>query len=62
MFFGILIFDQNGPFWQGYRLYKTTDFQNGVISGIFGVYLSGFFAHNHFNVLVESIFACFLEF
>ena len=42
MFFGILIFDPNRPFWQGYSLWKIADFQNGVISGIFGVFSSGF--------------------
>ena len=43
MFFGILIFEPNRPFWQGYSLCKMADFQNGVISGIFGVFSSGFF-------------------
>ena len=42
------------------------DFQNRLISRIFGVFLSGFskrfFAQNYFIVLVESISACFLEF
>ena len=42
MFFGILIFDPNRTFWQGYSLWKLADFQNGVISGIFGVCSSGF--------------------
>ena len=42
MFFGILIFDPNRPFWQGYSLCKMALFQNGVISGIFGVFSSGF--------------------
>ena len=32
MFFGILIFDPNRPFWLGYSLCKIADFQNGVIS------------------------------
>ena len=59
MFFGILIFDRNRLFCKGY---KMADFQNGLISGIFGVFLEWFFAQNYFNVLVESIFACFLEF
>ena len=62
MFFGILIFDPNRQFCMGYRLCKMADFQNGLISGLFGVFARGFFAQNYFNVLVESIFACFLEF
>ena len=62
MFFGILIFDPNRPFWQGYSLCKMADFKNGVISGIFGVFSSRFLRTTTFNVLVESISACFLEF
>ena len=45
MFFGILIFDPNRPFWQGFckmQNAKLGDFQNGVIYGIFGVFSSGF--------------------
>ena len=42
MLFGILIFDPNRSFWQGYSLCKMTDFQIGVIFGIFGVFSSGF--------------------
>ena len=61
-FFGILIFDPNRPFWQGYSLSTMTDFQNGVIFGIFGIFSSGFFAHNYLNVLIESISASFFEF
>ena len=41
MFFGISIFNSNLPFLQGYSLWKMADFQNGVISGIFGVFSSG---------------------
>ena len=62
MLFGILIFDPNQQFCMGYSLCKMADFQNGLISGIFGVFLERFFAPNYFNVLVESISACFLEF
>ena len=62
MFFGILIFDLNRPFWEGHSLCKMADFQNGVISGIFVFFFERFFAHNYFNVLVESISACFFEF
>ena len=61
-FFGILIFDPNRQFCKGYSLCKMADFQNGLISGLFGVFSSGFFAQNYSNVLVESTSACFLEF
>ena len=37
------------------------DFQNGLISGIY-FFLEWFFSQNYFNVVVESISACFLEF
>ena len=47
MFFGILNFDPKGRFCMGYSLCMRADFQNGVISGIFGVFLSGFFAGNN---------------
>ena len=36
MFFGILIFDPNRPFCM------MDDFQNGIISGIFGVFSRSF--------------------
>ena len=38
------------------------DFQNGLISRIFGVSLSGFFAQNNSNVLIECFFTFFLHF
>ena len=41
-FFGILIFDPNRQFCKGYSLCKMADFQNGLISGIFVVFSSGF--------------------
>ena len=31
----------------GYSLCMMADFQNGLISGIFGVFSSGFFAQNN---------------
>ena len=34
------------------------DFQNGLISPIFGVLSSYFFARNKFNLIVESFSAC----
>ena len=42
MFFGILIFDPKSGFFMGYSLCMMADFQNGVISRIFNVLLSGF--------------------
>ena len=42
MFFGILIFEPKWGFCMGYSLCMMTDFQNALISRIFGVFLSGF--------------------
>ena len=42
-FFGILIFDPKWGFCMGYSLCMMADFQNGLISPIFGVFSSGFF-------------------
>ena len=44
MFFGILIFDLKWGFCKGYSLCMISDFQNGLISRIFSVFWSGFFA------------------
>ena len=38
------------------------DFQNGLISRIFGVFWGGFLEQNNYNALVESFFACFWHF
>ena len=38
------------------------DFKNGLISRMFGVFSSGFFAQNNSNVLVESLFERFWPF
>ena len=38
------------------------DFQNGLISRIFGVFSRRFFAKNNSNVIVESFFARFWPF
>ena len=46
MFFGILIFETKRAFRMGYSLSMMADFQNGVISRIFRVFCSGFFAKN----------------
>ena len=42
MFFLILIFDPNWPFCRGYSLCTMTDFQNRLMSRIFGVFSGGF--------------------
>ena len=42
MFFEILIFDLKSGFFMGYSLCMMADFQNGVISRIFNILLSGF--------------------
>ena len=46
----------------GYSLFKVGDFQNFLISRIFGVLFERFFAQNNSNVLVECFFACFWHF
>ena len=40
----------------------VVDFQNGLISRIFGVFFKRFFAHNNSESLLEYILTCFLEF
>ena len=42
MFFGILIFDPKSWFCMGYSVCMMADFQNALISPIFGVFSSGF--------------------
>ena len=42
MCFGILIFDPKSRFCMGYSLCMMGDFQNALISPIFGVFSSGF--------------------
>ena len=41
--------------------WKMADFQHRLISGIFGVFSSGFFAHNFSNVNTDSILTIFRE-
>ena len=41
-FFGILIFDPKSKFCMGYSLCMMADFQNALISRIFGVFSRGF--------------------
>ena len=42
MFLGILIFDPQSGFCMGYSICIMADFQNGLISRIFGILLSAF--------------------
>ena len=46
----------------GYSLCMMADFQNALISPIFGVFFERFFAQNNSKVLVECFFACFWHF
>ena len=47
MFFGILSFDPISGFCMGYRLSMMADFQNALISRVFGVLSSGLFAQKN---------------
>ena len=51
MLFGILNFVQKGGFYMGYSLCMMADFRNGAISGIFGVFWSGFLHRTSVNDL-----------
>ena len=51
MFFVILIFDRKSGFFMGYRLCIVADFQNALISRIFGVFSSGFLHKTTLNDL-----------
>ena len=51
MFFVILIFDPQSGFFMGYRLCIMGDFQNALISRIFGVLLSAFLHKTTLNDL-----------
>ena len=47
----------------GYSLCMMADFQNGLISRIFGAFSSGFMHRTTVNYcFVKWIFTCFLEF
>ena len=62
MFFLILIFDPNWPFCQGYSLCTMADFQNCLISLIFGIFSNGFL-HRTTLVWVKNRFShVFLNF
>ena len=47
--FGILIFDPKSGFWMGYSSCMMADFQNALISRIFGVFSSGFLQRTTLN-------------
>ena len=47
MSFGILNFDPKSGFCMGYSLWMMAEFQNALISRIFGVFSSSFFAQNN---------------
>ena len=51
MFFGILIFEPKSEFCMGYSLCMMADFENALISRIFGVFLSGFLQRTTVNKL-----------
>ena len=51
MFWGILIFDPKSGFCMGYSLCMMADFQNALISRIFGVFSSGFLQRTTVNDL-----------
>ena len=61
-FFWILIFDPNWPFCKAYSLCAMADFQNRLISRIFGVFSSGFSHRTSLIWLNNRFFACFSEF
>ena len=60
-FFGILIFDPKLKFWMGYSLCVMANFQNALMSGIFGGFSSGFYKNNS-KKLRERILTRVLEF
>ena len=51
MFFGILIFEPKWGFCMGYSLCMMADFQNALISRIFGVFWSGLLHRTTLNDL-----------
>ena len=51
MFFGILIFDVKSGLCMGYTLCMIADFQNALISRMFGVFSSGFLHRTTVNGL-----------
>ena len=53
MYFGILIFDAKSGFCLGYSPSTMADFQNALISRIFGVFSSGFLPRTTLNDLED---------
>ena len=51
MFFGILVSEPKSGFCMGYSLCMMADFENALISRIFGVFLSGFLQRTTVNEL-----------
>ena len=51
MFFGSLILDPKSRFCMGYSLCMMADFENALISPIFGVFSSGFLHRKTLNDL-----------
>ena len=51
MFFGILIFERKSGFCMGYSLCMMADFENALISRIFGVFSSCFLQRTTVNEL-----------
>ena len=51
MFFGILIFEPKWEFFMSYSLCLMADFQNALISGIFGVFSIRFMHRTALNEL-----------
>ena len=56
MFFEILIFDPKLGFCKGFSLCMMADFQNALISRIFSVFSSGFFAQNNSIMAFDMFF------
>ena len=62
MFFGVLIFDPKSGFCMGYSFCMMADFQNGLISRIFNIFLSSFLHKTTPKGFLEWILTCFFEF
>ena len=60
LFFGILVFYPKWGFCMGYSLCMMADFQNGLISRIFGVFSSGFL-HRIFLMICRMDFDRFVR-
>ena len=60
IFFGILIFDPQRPFFMGYSLCMMAHFQNGLISRIFGVFFLAVFCTEQLSLIYRKDFDMFL--